>query len=120
MRRTCVYHRRIKEEGLEVYNIPKFHIHDRFLHLCGIVEDSLLSPGEFAFTKKLYFSDYIRIENHRTSWISMETDRPVTIDINGNVYPPYGIRTYGYWTDMRLADELPVDYTPDQTLEIKE
>jgi hypothetical protein len=108
-----LYHKRIKEEELEVYNIPKFHIHDRFLHLCEVVEDSLLNPGEFAFTKKLCFSDYIMVKKHRTSWISMKTDRPVTIDVNGNVYPPYGIKTYGHWTRMRLADELPVDYSPE-------
>jgi hypothetical protein len=43
-----------------------------------------------------------------------QLDQPyVVIDRNGRLDDPMAISLFGHWADQRLADALPVDYTPD-------
>ena len=101
--------------------------------------DALIFPGDRPFEKKLSFSDYlevvytresemrgyrqyvlqnrvIHVDNkqvpQQTSWIKLSLSS-ATFTTAGHVPNPYAVTKYGYWAWERFAEELPLDYTPE-------
>jgi hypothetical protein len=79
--------------------------------------ESLLSPGDFAFERKLSFDGLLHViysggdETQKSSiWLSQPF---AAVCINGMLADPLSITTYGYWATQRTADMLPIDYSPE-------
>lgn len=50
-------------------------------------------------------------EYQQTSWLTL-TRGPVTITTDGRLNQPFGITKLGYWFFERVAEMLPIEYTP--------
>lgn len=97
---------------------------------------AIVHPTASPFKKTLSFNDYLEVTYTRadaeeaysnyewkvgpsmpsghepqTSWIALEAP-DVTIDADGNIDGPFVIQETGYWTFLRVADLLPMDYHP--------
>jgi hypothetical protein len=96
----------------------------------------LVQPTASPFRKILSFRDYLEVtytkadaqdayntyewrvgpavpmgRQPQTSWIALQAP-DVIIDADGNVDGPFVIQVTGYWTFLRVADLLPMDYHP--------
>jgi hypothetical protein len=94
--------------------------------------DSLVARHEDAY-KILYFSDYLfvtyknesedpeyllfhrerRSSTFQRSYLTLQNNHEIIIDMNGGYYPPQEIITSAYWGwSEKMADCLPIDYRP--------
>jgi CarboxypepD_reg-like domain len=99
-----------------------------------LTADSLVVQTEGNY-KTIFFTDYLYItykketedaeyllfhrENRsrtfQRSYIFLPNSTPVIIDMNGSYYPPQEIITMAYWGwSEKMADCLPIDYTPSK------
>jgi hypothetical protein len=108
-----------REEGFEVNRVRKDFVRNALRRAAGsdVNPDTLLTPGEFSFQKKLSFADLLQVVYTRRDapQISLiEMGRPQTVVYaNGQTEDPLGLWTYGYWSSQRFADLLPLDYEPE-------
>ncbi len=55
---------------------------------------------------------------NQTSWLELKA-QTVRIDKRGNINDPYGLAVFGYWSWLRIADALPLNYEPPKEQEPK-
>lgn len=103
----------------------------------GVKPDDILTPTSLPFENTLAFDGYLKVintkeipedqyldfkdlvagwkltddENQQTSWLAL-TRGPVTITTDGRLNQPFGLTKLGYWYFERVAEMLPVEYTP--------
>lgn len=122
----------IEKEGFHVLWIRDSQRNPQFFELVNT--NKFLIPGELQTEKHLKFSGYLQIQytketpevdyhkniswakirNFQVSWIKLEADS-VLIDTHGRYFDKFKIITLGYWSWERLADMVPLDYTPDNS-----
>jgi hypothetical protein len=94
--------------------------------------DSLVARQENAY-KIMYFPDYLfvtyknesehpdyilfhhesRSPGYQRSYLTLQNNHEIIIDMNGGYYPPQEIITSAYWGwSEKMADCLPIDYRP--------
>jgi len=99
--------------------------------------DEILSRTSLPFERTLDFDGYLKVINlkelpegpyldfkdlvagwkltddeyQQTSWLTL-TRGPVTITTDGRLNQPFGITKLGYWFFERVAEMLPIEYTP--------
>ena len=134
---SALVRRQLKEEGFSTYFVDEISLTNRLRK--KLEPDSVSSQGKLPFEKKLsfkgfleinYFGErpepgfkdflvlqgatsprYTRLLAYQTSWITM--NRPeVTVNVDGLLYDPLAIMTYGYWSFERVGEMLPLDYRP--------
>lgn len=117
---TALVQKSSQKEGFEVYSIMVGRLEDAIESRRGyrVDADTLLTPGEFWFERKLSFQGLLQIVYDRggASQISViKLDRPpVVVYTNGLLVDPLGITTFGTWASHRTAEMLPTDYTPEE------
>jgi len=105
------------KDQFEVYEIYSTHSRTVPVLRIKVGADSLLSPGEFAFERRLTFGETLEIvynggDEPQRSMIKLE--RPsVIVYVNGTLPDPLSITTYGFWATQRVADILPIDFRPE-------
>ncbi|MFO7890724.1 MAG: carboxypeptidase-like regulatory domain-containing protein [bacterium] len=53
-------------------------------------------------------------EYYQYSWLQLNNNSKVIVNKNGSIYDPHNSLTvYGYWIWERVADSLPLNYTPE-------
>ena len=76
----------------------------------------LYSNTEFPLLKRLHFPEFLRIRHlenwAQTSFLKMPFDT-MQVDISGNSLSDAKIRRSGHWSQIRFADELPLDWMPN-------
>lgn len=103
----------------------------------GVEPDDILSSAGLPFERTLDFEGYLKVintkeipedqyldfkdmvagwkltddEQQQTSWLTL-TRGPVTITTDGRLNEPFGITKLGYWYFERVAEMLPIEYTP--------
>jgi hypothetical protein len=120
---------RLEEEGFFVNSIEDLSRIDENIHANRVTADTLLSPRKLFSERKLSFSNYLRViyekeeedqeyimgRRHKahmqTSWLRTNIDS-VSIDALGHTDNPYALTTFGYMAWERMAEALPLDYTP--------
>jgi len=121
---------RWEEEGFCVKNDFRRYRWDANIYLSNISTDNLLQPCQREFEKKLFFADFLRViytkeefpkEDRwgnklfqQTSWLRMNTSMPAIINSLGLVHNSGAVTQYGYWAKERFAEELPLDYIPEE------
>ena len=121
---------RWEEEGFCVKNDFRRYRWDANIYLSNISTDNLLQPCQREFEKKLFFADFLRViytkeefpkEDRwgnklfqQTSWLRMNTGMPAIINTLGLVNNSGAVTQYGYWAKERFAEELPLDYIPEE------
>lgn len=120
----------IEAQGFHVLWINHPWNYPQFYELVNT--NTYLFPGQIATERYLKFSDYLLVrytreepdENYyqytsgskrqhvQISWMKLEADS-VIIDTKGRYCDKFKINTLGYWSWERLADMVPLDYTPD-------
>ena len=120
------------KEGFEVARVTE--IPGR--HHEPVDPKTLIQPTSSPYRKILSFRNYLEVTFTKTdaqdaystyewrvgpadatggqpqrSWIALQA-RDVMIDADGNVDGPFVIQVTGYWTFLRVADLLPMDYHP--------
>ena len=74
-------------------------------------------PYEYYRTQRS--SPYSHSDTFQTSFLRM-LESSVTVEANGQFWPPRGIRYQGYWAWELMADDLPFDYDPkDRITDLK-
>ncbi len=83
---------------------------DEFLKISYTGEEE---PDEYALSvhNNFQINPIQARKNHQTSWIEMTTDS-VIFNIDGILYQPYALISYGYWGWERIAEILPLDFKP--------
>ena len=102
-----------------------------------VTRDDILFLGGFPFERRLAFRDYLRVEytkeapeaefsdfwgrqsqyqdpmgdQYQVSWLMLEFE-DVRLNLNGILYDPFNLRTYGYWSYERIGEWLPLEYLP--------
>jgi hypothetical protein len=130
---------RMEQEGFYIDGVANLSNINNELYLMSLTTEDLIHPGDELFEYQLAFPDYvkvyfnregeffheggyevsgdrIRVGRHRdTRQISViEMNIPsVIVNTTGHLYDPYALTTYGYWASERVAEELPLDYTPE-------
>lgn len=120
---------RHEEEGFLVNNVEDFSGSYENIHANRVKVDNLLTPGESPSERKLTFSNYLRViykkeeedeeyvrgrrrrSTMQMSWLRINVDY-VSIDALGHTDNPYALTTFGYMAWERMAEALPLDYTP--------
>ena len=121
---------RWEEEGFCVKNDFRRYRWDANIYLSNVSTDKLLQPYQREFEKKLFFGDFLRViytkeeipkEDRwgkklfqQTSWLRMNGGIPAIINTLGLVQNSGAVTQYGYWAKERFAEELPLDYMPEE------
>jgi hypothetical protein len=74
----------------------------------------LISDTPVDFLKALSFSGYLKVvyrPYNQTSFIYLNLPE-VLVDARGQLFQPRGVTVFGYWSKMRVAEELPSNYNP--------
>ena len=77
----------------------------------------VINTNEYSEEQYLEFKDRVagwqlaEDEDQQTSWLAL-TRGPVTVTSDGRLNEAYGITKLGYWFFERVAEMLPVEYTP--------
>lgn len=134
---SALVRRQLEEEGFSAYFVDAISLSNRIRRKVEV--DSVLLPGKLPFEKQLSFKRYIevnyrgerpepafkgfmglqgatsprysRLLSYQTSWITMSKPE-VTVNVDGLLYDPLAIMTYGYWSFERVGEMLPLDYRP--------
>jgi len=98
----------------------------------------VLKAGQFPFERRIAFNNFLRVEylgespgsgfydfwtrqigwregvdaRHQTSWLQLDY-LDVRMNLEGHLYDPFNMKTYGYWSYERLGEWLPMEYKPD-------
>ena len=129
----ALYHNKLKEEGFEVTRLTKQGV-DYFAKTEKLLTaDSLLSNGEDS-TKQLLFKDHLSVtylnakadqeytnpeSGKKGGWrqhsiINLRSSDPVSIEYNGNYFPPLNILLREYWGwSEKVGRTLPLDYVDE-------
>jgi len=100
-----------------------------YKHLLDTVQSTALQPVvaftdliQVIYTKEKEPYEYQRMQRssplgssnafQKTLMRMLESN--VTVEANGQFWPPRGIRNQGYWAWELMADELPFDYDPEE------
>lgn len=82
-----------------------------------VVPGTLFTKGEFGFERKLSFTAPLQVVyegGDETQTSILRLSRPSAVFyLNGMLADPLSITTYGYWSNLRVADMLPTDYAPE-------
>lgn len=98
--------------------------------------ENILFPGRYSFERRLVFDHFLMVEylpespepgfhrfwsrqagfgqyteGHQISWLKLDF-QDVRMNIDGNLYDPFSLKTYGYWSFERLGEWLPLEYSP--------
>ena len=88
---------------------------ERILEFDGFLK--VINTNEYSEEQYLKFKDRVNgwklaeDEDQQTSWLAL-TQGPVTVTADGRVNESYGITKLGYWFFERVAEMLPIEYTP--------
>ena len=126
---------RVREEAFSMYRLPRARMFrsvgraDRFLTsrdaILSVDDDSVYHLNFRGRLEVIYkgeaespaYTTWVReprrARSVQTSQIELN-DPPVRVDRNGKIVEPYGATVYRYFAFERLAELLPIDYTPDQ------
>lgn len=124
---------RLDEEQFEIYRIPRASMYrtlrqaDRFLatrdRLVSVDADSVHHLDFRGRLEIIYhgepesdnYSRWAGVRTHpkplQTSQLKLN-DPPVRVDRNGKIVEPYGATVYQYFSFERLAELVPLEYTP--------
>jgi len=135
--------RSVEESGFEVTFTDALPPEDYYS--IAAHADSICYPGKESFERELNFKNILKViylpgkeersvdiflprdvfksipgareieVRYPASWITI-TQRPVIFDENGYIYDSYRIMQYGAWPQYRIADMLPREYNPADTL----
>ena len=107
----AMYDNNLRKEDFDLYAIkelgnPKKH--------APVERDSVVIADTLFAEKVLTYNYYLKIiDNYdQTSYLEFDKYNPLIIDSEGRPSNAYDVIKYGYWGDMRFADELPLDYSP--------
>ncbi len=102
---------RLEEQGYIVHTVPSMEESDQLSQQKSVTADTLLSPCELNYEHSLNFDGFLRVLNWNTGALSLLKMNALSVTINttGMLYDPYGLIVYGYWSQQRVADELPLD-----------
>ena len=124
-----------KENRTDYSGVPGSRASNR---VTGVEPDDILSATHLPFERTLDFEGYLKVINTRempedqyldfkdmvagwqltddeyqqTSWLAL-TRGPVTVTTDGRLNEPFGLTKLGYWYFERVAEMLPMEYTPD-------
>jgi len=126
---------RVREEEFSMYRLPRAGMFrsvgqaDRFLAtrdaILSVDEDSVYHLNFRGRLEVIYkgesespaYTTWLR-ESRRTRGVQTSqielNDPPVRVDRDGKIVEPYGATVYRYFAFERLAELLPIDYTPEQ------
>jgi len=102
-----------------------------------VTRDDILRDGQFPFERRMAFDHYLRVEflgespeyrffdfwtrqvgwregvdsKHQTSWLQLDF-LDIRMNLEGHLYDPFNMKTYGYWSYERLGEWLPMEYRP--------
>lgn len=130
---------RLEEEGFALYNVRekisgfrperRYHISPEKV-IDEIEEDFLFEMKFFDRLEIIYRKEkedrrYVRWARHlnrrpaelQTSWLELN-ERPITLDIDGEIVEPYGATQMGYFAFERLANLTPREYRPENYIEL--
>lgn len=120
---------RLGEEGFLVSNVEDLSRSYENIYADRVTADDLLTPRKSTSEIKLSFSNYLRViytkeeedqeyimdrrpkANMQMSWLRINVDS-LSIDALGHTENPYALTTFGYIAWERMAEVLPLDYTP--------
>jgi len=123
---------RLEDEGFIIYELPSLFLDDRYGVRRWIGGGRIVSPGMNAYEKTVHFKEFLEVEyrrgdvetgyqllrkrgtDHQVSWITLMWEA-ISVDIEGRIRQAFPLKVYGYWAWKRLADALPLDYTPSKT-----
>ncbi len=98
----------------------------------------VLKAGQYSFERRIAFNNFLRVEylsetpesgfydfwtrqigwregvdaRHQTSWLQLDY-LDVRMNLEGHLYDPFNMKTYGYWSYERLGEWLPSEYRPE-------
>ena len=127
---------RLRQEGFGIslmYQIPNSRT--RLVPREEVTRDEILKAGHYPFERRLMFQSYLRVEytkeppepgfmkfwaeqsryqdpmgdQYQVSWLMLNFG-DVRMGVDGNLYDPYNLLTYGYWSYERIGEWLPLDY----------
>jgi len=124
---------RLEDEGFIIYELPSLFLDDRYGVRSWIGGGRIVSPGMNPYEKSVHFKEFLEVEyqrgdvetgyqllrkrgtDHQVSWITLMWEA-ITVDIEGRIRQSFPLKVYGYWAWKRLADALPQDYSPSESL----
>lgn len=129
---------KLEQEGFRISlmdQIPKTQTERTVRQPAGAAD--VLKSGLYPFERILAFDQYLRVEylgespesgffdfwtrqigwregvdpKHQTSWLQLDY-LDVRMNLEGHIYDPFNMKTYGYWSYERLGEWLPMEYRP--------
>ncbi|SOD90593.1 carboxypeptidase-like regulatory domain-containing protein [Spirosoma fluviale] len=84
-----------------------------FTDLIQVIYTKEREPYEYQRTQRS--SPYTNSDAFQKTLIRM-LEPSVTVEASGQFWPPRSIRSQGYWAWELMADDLPVDYNPEESI----
>ena len=135
---TALFHQELQKEGFIIFKVYNLNRSDESENLKSTFTGRIVQPSETWYQKKLLFDHYLRIyytgermghdtnfeisrksvtggrmgEGYQTSWIKMNRSTPVRFNAQGHFLERYALIEYGHWAELRVGDELPLNYEP--------
>ena len=121
---------RLNKEGFKIKRTSDLPFKGNLIvYSFDINPNDLILPGGYDFEKMLTFDNYLEVQYtkemvpseypeqiieywYQTSWIKLQYSSSVKINTFGYLYDPYAVHFNGYWSWERLAEALPIDFTP--------
>ena len=97
----------LTDADLEFERILDFDGYLKVIYTRGIPDERYLEYKNYVAGWKLRDD-----EQQQASWLAL-TQGPVTITVDGKVVGTYGLTKLGYWYFERVAEMVPLEYTPD-------
>jgi hypothetical protein len=114
---TSLVQNNSEKQGFEVYEIYAGRNSDASTLRWKVEAGTLFTRGEFGFERALSFTALVQVvyeDGNEALTSSLLLSRPsVIFYINGMLADPLSVTTYGRWSNQRVADMLPTDYTPE-------
>ena len=127
---TALLSGRLNKEGFKIKRTTDLPFKGNLIvYSFDVNPNDLILPGGYDFEKMLTFDNYLEVQYtkemvppeypeqiiehwYQTSWIKLQYGSSVKINTLGYLYDPYAVHFNGYWSWERLAEALPIDFTP--------